>query len=233
MEKKTRVFLALAAVTLLATAAWAGLGLPNEAANPGFELSTGWTVSGPVSQHLAYSGLTPYGVPKCPTNPGSYCGGIGGQNLAFPGGELSQVVDESLYPGWVPEFSQKLVEIDFWYFQKSLADVPMALRVYVDYMLDLSYPDPQSPLYVKQLVKEIVNWDSGGWKFNDTDVLLPVQPRWLSIHFEFSYFSGTAISIIDNVDLQGQCVPEPSSLLALGSGAATAFALVRRKRSKA
>lgn len=228
-----RTVLSIIVVMFMTTAAWAGLGLPNEAANPGFELTSGWTVTeggGLLSQHLPYSGLTPYGVPKCPTSPGNYCGGVGAAGASYPNGELSQIVDELGRPGWRDDGLAKLVEVDFYYYQKSLADVNMHLGIYLDYMLDGGPIDPQSPNYVKELIGEIKNWDSGGWKSWSKDVLLPVQPRYLSLHLKFWGFTGTGVNIVDNVDLQGKCIPEPSSLLALGAGLLGVLGVLRRRR---
>jgi hypothetical protein len=221
----------LATVLLVPVAAWANLGLPNELANPGFESTSGWTITTAnqpplLSPHIAYSGLAQFGVQPAPGG-GSYCGGVAGQSIAFAGGLLSQVVDESLYPGWDETKSEKVVEVDFRYFQYSLAGGPMTLNVYLDWMSDGSYPNEQSPSYVRQLIKTISSTNSGGWQLSDTEVTLPVQPRWLSVDFEFVGFTGTAINVVDLTDLQGQCIPEPAtlSLLALGG-----LAMMRRRR---
>jgi len=219
-------------VAFMASAAWAGLGLPNELVNPGLEGTSGWSITGGgglLSNHLPYSYLAPFGVGP-PSGGGSYCGGVAGQNVSYPGGQLWQIVDEAQFPGWNPDLHQKIVEVEFWYRQVSYADVPMNILVALDYMEDGGPIDPGAPNYVYEPIGQITNMNSGGWKFWSKDVVLPVQPRYLSLHFDFTYFSGTGLNIIDLVDLQGKCIPEPTSLLALATGLLGVLGVVRRRR---
>ena len=66
-----RTFLAVLVVMFMATGAWAGLGLPNELADPGFEAGGAWQVvggGGMLSDHIPYSALAPYGIPSAGGN---------------------------------------------------------------------------------------------------------------------------------------------------------------------
>lgn len=222
--------LAMFAIVLLATTAWADLGLPNELLDPGFETGGTWTTSGGVSNHLPYSLLAPFGVPVAPGG-GAFAGGVAGQNISFGGGELLQIVDESQFPGWIDGGIGKTVDLTFYYFAAGYADVPFMTNVYLGYMLDGSFPDPVSGLYVKQNIATYTG-ASNGWQSKNIRLDLPVQPRYLSVHFEFSYFSGTGAILVDNANLQGQCVvPEPVSVLAMASGiiGLAGFAIRRRR----
>jgi hypothetical protein len=223
------VLLGTLAVILAPTAAFAGLGLPNELADPGFEAGGAWTVTGGggyLSDHVSYAVLGGLGVPSAPGG-GSFAGGVYGQNIAYPGGQLSQVVNEAEFPGWDPLLDQKLVEIEFDYLHVNFADVPMNTIVYLDYMDDGSYPDPGAPGYNYVQVGQVTGGPNGVWQHADILWELDTQPQYLSLHFDLTYFTGTGVNIIDNVDLQGLCIPEPAtlSLLALGG-----LALLRRRR---
>lgn len=218
------------AILLLATSAWADLGLPNELSDPGFETGGVWATTGGVSNHLPYSMVAPCGVPACPGG-GSYGGGYAGISVSFGGGLLSQVVDESQFPGWLPNGTSKTVSVDYTYFASGAADVPMLFTVYLSYMQDGSMLDPQSPLYVRQAIDSRTG-NSGGWVARSKIVDLPTQPRFLSLDFQLSYFSGTGVMLFDKVNLQGKCVavPEPGSMLALVSGLIGLGGLALRRR---
>ena len=220
-----RTVLSILIVAFMASGAWA----TNELSDPSFETGGLWTITGgggALQNHLKFS---TYGIPG--SGYGTYGGGVAGQNLSFPGGKLSQIVDESKFPGWIEGGTAKQVTVSFRYFQMSYADVPMNLLIYLDYMMDGTYPVEGQPGYVYQQIGQITNWNTGGvWKNASYSVLLPVQPRYLSLHFDFTYFSGTGANVIDAVDLQGQCIPEPSSLLAMATGLFGVVGILRRRR---
>ena len=228
-----RTFLAVLVVMFMATGAWAGLGLPNELADPGFEQGDVWQVSGGgglLTDQISHAFLQSYGVPALPGG-GTYCGGVATLNASYPGGQLRQVVDESLFPGWDPDLNAKIVEVDFWYFQLGQADVPMNIDIYLDWMEDGSDPtDPGAPGYVKQWIGNVTNVNSAGWQYAEITVELPVQPQYLSVEFDFTYFSGMGLNVIDNADLQGLCIPEPGGLFALGTGLIGLVGVLRRRR---
>ena len=70
-----------------------------------------------------------------------------------------------------------------------------------------------------------------GWQHFTKDVTLDHQPRYLSLEFYFGgVWTGTHVNVIDNVDLQGQCIPEPGGLFALGTGLIGLVGVLRRRR---
>ncbi len=204
------------------SAAAGTLGLPNEIANGGFETG-GWT---PWTQSSL--GLFNQGQDDVPINT------AGGQtwaglilyrngNYDGPSGTLRQVVDESQFPGWEPKGTRKLIDIEFDYLLHSVssgAERKVGLLVQLDWQADGStWPVPGDPSYQRQLVFEEWRYPDAGapqWKHADIRLELPFQPRFLGVEFEFHlHFPEAGVVGVDNVDLEGQCLPEPSTLASL------------------
>jgi len=62
-------------------------------------------------------------------------------------------------------------------------------------------------------------------------IVLPIQPRWISVEIEF-WQPHNVINKVDNVVLTSKCVPEPSSFVALLLGIFSAAPVATRLRSK-
>ncbi len=210
------------------------LGLPNEIANGGFETGD-WTPWMESSFGLFNQGQND--VPINTAGGQKWAGQILSWNGNYNGpmGTLRQVVDESQFPGWEPDGTTKLIDIEFDYLLDCVgggAEQKVGLKVYLDWQGDGSEsPVPGSPGYERQLVYE--EWRYPGtaapeWKHADIRLELPFQPRFLGIEFESHvHFPDLGVVGVDNVDLEGQCLPEPSSLaLTVLAG----ITLLRRRR---
>lgn len=232
MRKLVCVALLVAAGPVMANS----LGLPNEVANGDFETGMWdpWENSG--------YGLLNQGDWAVPINP------AGGQkwagmvtswqgNWGGPFGTIRQVVDESQFPGWIPDGTGKIIDIQFDYFLAATGNSgdpwrDAGLKVFLDWQGDGSeYPFPGNPGYQRQLVFEQVRNNSvpaPGWEHASIRIELPFQPQFLSIEFEaYAHFAEWTFVGVDNIDLEGQCIPEPASLALL---ALACVPMIRRRR---
>ena len=158
-----------------------------------------------------------------------------------PGGDLwlRQIVDDSLSPGWIPSGNAKyldlMADVTWSGFTASDASVSFRLDWWAESYNEVNDPtklphylggpgeaDPALGYFVGDWVTvSLAQYAALDWQtvnpFNR--ILLPVQPRWVSV--EMTYVQPAGVSVwVDNVTLTGQCVPEPSGLLALFGGIA-------------
>ncbi len=209
-----------------ATAAWS---LPlngyNELINPGFETGdlTGWQAGADIE--VAIDGTN--GLSATCKN---------------PDGDLwlRQIADDSLSPGWLPNGTAKYIDLmaeitwsgfvpqdssvsfrlDWWDERYNGECNPTLLPYY--FGQPPAAGDPALGYYVSEWVTiPLAGAPALQWQvvnpFNR--ILLPIQPRWVSV--EMTYVQPAGVSVwVDNVNLTGQCVPEPSSLLVLLGGIA-------------
>lgn len=214
-----------------------GQDLPNELVNGDFETGSldPWTKTG--SGGVSDQG--PFGIPTSP-NGGSKIFSVvesWGGDWGAPKAVLRQVVDESQFPGWDPALNQKQITINFDRFLAARSTEParnVGLKVFIDYMDDGSFPDPfESGYHRDEVYNEVVDaadiWaDQLAWEHKTIDILLPTQPRYLSLEMEFyTHFAEWSWIGVDNVDLEGRCVPEPASLSML---LLAVLPLIRRRR---
>ncbi len=170
-----------------------------------------------------------------------------------PGGDLwlRQIVDDSLSPGWIPTGNAKYLDLmadvtwsgfvasdasisfrlDWWDESYNAECNPTLLPYYFGGPRDA---DPTLGYYVSDWVTvSLAQYTALDWQtvnpFNR--VLLPIQPRWVSVEMTFVQPNGVSVWV-DNVTLTGQCVPEPSGLLALFGGIAPLLLGVRSIRRK-
>ncbi len=230
--------LAMVAVLALVTGSvYAGsLGLPNELGNPGFETGTvpPWNQLG--SGQIWNSG--DWGVYLPPSGGAKWAGVVmsWGGDWNGPVSTWRQVVDESQFPGWDPLGTQKIIDLQFDRLLKAVSTDDwrnVGMRVWLDWMEDGSYPYPGEPGYIRQMVYE--EWSPGqgqypslaDWAHQEIRITLPTQPQYLSVEIEmFTHYAAWSFVGVDNVDLEGLCIPEPATmgLLLLG------LPLVRRRR---
>lgn len=156
-----------------------------------------------------------------------------------PGGDLwlRQIVDDSLSPGWNWDFDQKILDLtaqitwsgweppfssisfrlDWWDPCFNNIEDPTCLPNYEGPPVQ---SDPSCGYYTTDWVTYTYdNIPAFQWvTVNPFDrILLPVQPRWVSVDIIFDQAAGESVWL-DNVVLTGQCVPEPSGMLILLSG---------------
>lgn len=169
-----------------------------------------------------------------------------------PGGDLwlRQVVDDSLSPLWNWNMHQKLVDVtaqitwsgwvpadaavsfrlDWWSEAYNQVTDPTTLPYYNPPLVSAS--DPAQGYYVSDWVTyNLAQYPALQWVTVNpfAEVLLPIQPRWVSI--EVMYVQPTGVSVwLDNVTLTGECVPEPSGLLALLGGCGVLFGGFKLRR---
>ncbi|MBP6965591.1 MAG: hypothetical protein KBC96_14435 [Armatimonadetes bacterium] len=170
-----------------------------------------------------------------------------------PGGDLwlRQIVDDSLSPGWLPNGTAKYLDLtadvtwsgwlaqnasvsfrlDWWDERYNAESNPTLLPYYLGGPRDA---DPQLGYFVSDWVTiSLANYAALDWQtVNPFDrILLPIQPRWVSVEAVYVQPDGVGVWL-DNVNLTGQCVPEPSGIaLLLGGIAPIALGgrLIRRK----
>jgi hypothetical protein len=235
-----RILCGLMVVTLAALPALGNsLGLPNELVNGNFEeIGAGWTMTGGAG----YQFYGQWGVPYNPDPSNfNYAGVISswGGDWGGPLGTIRQVVDESQFPGWLPNGTAKEIDLSFdWLLAAHAADTwrNVGIKVYLDWQGDGSViPTPGAPDYQRQLVFEQTR-DAGnywpgdiGWTTGqNVHVTLPFQPRYLSVEVEYYvHFAEWSFLGIDNVDLEARCIPEPATLGLLALG----IPLIRRRRA--
>ena len=171
-----------------------------------------------------------------------------------PGGDLwlRQIVDDSASPGWIPTGTAKkldlMAEITWSAWDAQYAAVSFRLDWWDPIYNTVSDPttlphyfgappagsDPQVGYFTGNWVTApLAGTNEKQWvtvnPFNQ--VLLPVQPRWVSVEVKFTQPEGVSVWL-DNLNLTGQCVPEPSGLLIMLTGAAPLALTLRRFMKK-
>ena len=148
-------------------------------------------------------------------------------------GYLRQVVDDSLFSGWDPLLNHKVGELSFWLYTTG----PAYVKVGFDWWdsVTMSRPVPRTLadhfVLLDEEYRSLEDWtlvtipfDWAGREGNN-------QPRWVSVEIYFYGCSQTGFeAAVDTVYFTGQCIPEPSSLIALFGGLLSAGAVLRRRR---
>lgn len=151
---------------------------------------------------------------------------------------LRQVVDDSKNPLWDPNLHIKMIDLQ--------ADIAIlvkdgatgGVRFRLDYW-DESYneqdeppvtTDPGAGYFVTDWVEYTSSQETWFTTVNPfNQVLLPIQPRWVSVEIEFLQPAGS-FNLVDNIILTSKCVPEPGTLMLLASGlVGLGFVRSRRK----
>ncbi len=154
------------------------------------------------------------------------------------GGDLwvRQIVDDSLSPEWNPDYHTKLVDLMAWITWSGWEPVDSTVSFRLDWWSERynTVDDPrQLPFYVGPppaqadsaagyFVSDWVTYRFTGPAFEwvsvnpFNQVLLPIQPRWISVEVVYNQAAGEAVWL-DDVVLTGRCVPEPTGLACLAS----------------
>jgi len=169
-----------------------------------------------------------------------------------PGGDLwlRQVVDDSRSPdwnwnlhqklitlaaeiawsGWVPSDAAVSFRLDWWDERYNDVTDPTTLPHYLG--PPLAGSDPHAGYFVTDWVTySFSGVDQLRWvavkPFDE--LLLPIQPRWVSVESVFIQPAGVSVWL-DNVVLTGKCVPEPASILGLIGGCGVLVGAFRLRR---
>lgn len=169
-----------------------------------------------------------------------------------PGGDLwlRQVVDDTRSPdwnwylhqkvitlmadiawsGWVPSDAAVSFRLDWWDERYNNVEDPITLP---------HYPGPPAAGSEPAAGYFVTEWVSYGFSGIDQlhwvtvkpfdELLLPVQPRWVSVDIVFTQPVGVSVWL-DNVVLTGKCVPEPAGVLALIGGCSVFLGVFRLRR---
>ena len=159
---------------------------------------------------------------------------------------LRQVIDESTNPLWNPSFHSKIIDLTVDIMADS--DIDLQNEAKVSFRLDYwgedqnDVNDPNllpSPLgyseWVPYQFTSFTNYQKNTWltvnPFNRNSELFAIfQPRWVSLEISIEQ-SATDRVHLDNVILTSQCVPEPCTMLLLGTGLA-GFVGYKKKSKK-
>jgi len=141
-----------------------------------------------------------------------------------PTGKVSQLIDDTLSPGWNPNYNQKEFHLTGWYYtggQKSIT-------LYIGWWTHLGDPKPTPASTPDFSISNALAKTNGVWTTFDWSGVLNYQPQWIRVTVELT----SSKEAVDTLVFTSQCVPEPGGLLALASGlAALAGFTIRRRRS--
>lgn len=203
--------------------AWA-IGNQNELSNPGFEQGgQDWEVNDANivlfgaqfdRDHVAYD----------PAGQGE-------------SGFMRQIVNDSLYAGWNPNYNHKIGYLDFMLYTTGPSYVQVGISWW-DTMSNTKptgFGPPGTDGYHYEILTQhytsVDNWSPVSITYDWAGKAGNNQPKWVGVEFYFYEATGGAIAAIDDVSFVGQCVPEPSSMMALaGSLFGLAGLAFRRRR---
>jgi hypothetical protein len=148
-------------------------------------------------------------------------------------GYMRQVVDDSQFPGWNPLLNHKIGQLSFYLYSTGDA----WLQVGFDWWDRLTGPKPlpgdiQGYHYVvlPQQYRSTAQWTLVTVPFDWAGRVGNNQPRWVSVEFYYYGCTGIDYAAVDSTEFWGECVPEPSSLIAVFGGMLSAGLVLRKRR---
>lgn len=152
------------------------------------------------------------------------------------GDRMRQVIDDTLNPLWNPSYHVKVIDLQ--------ADIALltkdhstgGVRFRLDYWDEIYNGQNEAPAitdpgyHVTDWVEYKSNQEFWFTTVNPFDrIVLPIQPRWISVEIEFLQPPGT-VNLVDNVTLTSKCVPEPGAIASLATGLLGLVGLIRYRR---
>lgn len=185
-------------------------GIPNELNNGSFEDEwTSWNHEGDIDLFESWATVTP--------SNGSYMVGIAQPNKS---GKAYQVVDDTLSPGWNPDYNHKEVDLSAYVNVQLMGSVGLDLAyIPIDVYSGDDPPEWNDPRWVDLGIVAQSDSSQLGWQYIQYHEIWDYQPRWIRVSVDVeSSFHPDSYAFVDDVDFESRCVPLPGAVWLLGSG---------------
>ena len=185
-------------------------GIPNELNNGSFEDGwTSWHPEGDIALFDKWGPVSPY-------NNGTQMVGSAQWNHS---GKAYQVVDDTLSPGWNPDYNHKEVDLSA-YVNVQMGSAALDLAyIPIDVYSGDDPPEWNDSRWVDLGIVAQSDSSQQGWQYIQYHDILDYQPRWIRVSVDVEAgFHREAFAFVDDVDFESRCVPLPGAVWLLGSG---------------
>jgi len=194
-------------------------GIPNELNNGSFEDGwTSWHQDGNINIGTSWGEVSAYD--------GTYMvGSVRGQS-----GKAYQVVDDTLSPGWNPDYNHKEVDLSA-YVNVQMGSAALDLAyIPIDVYSGDDPPEWNDPRWVDLGIVAQSDSSQQGWQYIQYHDIWDYQPRWIRVSIDVEAAPHQlGYAFVDDVDFESRCVPLPGAVWLLGSGLVGLFG-IRRKQ---